>query len=191
MANNLLKKLCDFNKDYFSISDLEKISGLKKDSLLVSLSRMEKQKNIERIGQGLYKLPDSLVDVRKIASEVYPPAYISFESALSQYGILSQAPYDLFLATTNRSKKTEIVGQEIFYRKIKKELLFGFDLIEGVYIAKKEKALLDTLYFVDKGIITLDLSSLDLKLINKKILLKYAQKYPAGIRERVKEIIKS
>lgn len=189
MANNLLKKLRDFNKDYFSISDLEKISGLEKDSLLVSLSRLEKQEEIERIGQGLYKLPDEAVDAKKIATEIYSPSYISFESALSSYGILSQTPYDLFLATTNRSKKTEFLGQEIIYRKIKKELFFGYDLIEGVYIAKKEKAILDTLYFIDKGIIMLDLESLDLESINKKILSKYVQKFPMRIRKKIKEII--
>jgi len=189
MANNLLKKLRDFNKNYFSISNLEKISGLEKDSLLVSLSRLEKRGEIERIGQGIYKLPDAAVDIQKIATETYSPAYISFESAFSYYGILSQAPYDLFLATTNRSKKTEIAGQEIIYRKIKKELFFGYDLIDEIYIAKKEKSLLDILYFFDKGIIMLDLKSLDLKSINKKILSKYAQKFPERIQKTAKKLL--
>src|SRR3990167_4993584 len=128
-------------------------------------------------------------NLQKIATETYSPAYISFESAFSYYGILSQAPYDLFLATTNRSKKTEIAGQEIIYRKIKKELFFGYDLIDEIYIAKKEKSLLDILYFFDKGIIMLDLKSLDLKSINKKILSKYAQKFPERIQKTAKKLL--
>ena len=189
MASNILKKMLIIGKDFYTISDLQKISGLKKASLLVALSRLEKRDEIRRIYKGVYLLPEQKADEEKIATQIYAPSYLSFESSLSRYGILSQIPYAVTLATTNRPKKMMILGKAVEYRRIKKELFFGFSLVEGVYVADPEKSLLDQLYFVSLGRATLSLEELDLKKINKVKFWLYAKKYPLRTQRLARKIL--
>lgn len=188
MANNFLTKIRDINKDYYTVSDLEKISCQKKKSLLVKLNRLVKNGELKRISKGYYQLAERYVDLEKIITEIYPSSYISFESALATYGILSQKPYALTLATTDKPKKIEMLARLVEFRRIKKDLFFGFDLVEGVYIAKPEKALADMLYMISKGKVTIDFSELDLKNIRKTLLLKYIKKYPLSVQKLVQEL---
>lgn len=180
---NQLKRI---NKDYYSIADMEKVFNLRKKSLLVALSRLEKKERIKRISKGIYLLPDSAINFEKIASQIYAPAYVSFESALARYGILSQIPYDLTMATTNRPKKMFLGAKKIEFRQLKKELFFGFSFIDGVYVADPEKALLDQLYLVSKGKANLDIEELDLGKINKKELFSLAKKFPIATQKLVR-----
>jgi len=92
MANNRLKVLGTLDKDYFSSSDLQKIFKLPRASLLVTLSRLQKRGEIKRIIKGYYQVADKPINTQKIATQIYQPSYISFESALSRYGGISQVP---------------------------------------------------------------------------------------------------
>jgi predicted transcriptional regulator of viral defense system len=190
MASKILKKIKEIGKDFYTIPDLEKISGLKKKSLFVALSRLEKKEEILRIAKGFYILPEQKIDAEKIATQIYAPSYVSFESALARYGILSQIPYAITLATTRKPKTISILGKLADYRRIKKELFFGFSLAEGVYAADPEKALLDTLYFVSLGRTTLSFEELDLSKIDKPKFWRYAKLYPARVQKQAKKIVK-
>jgi predicted transcriptional regulator of viral defense system len=76
--------------------------------------------------------------------------YISFLSALHNYGILSQIPRTIFIATTGHSRilKTPIATYQFLH--IKPELMTeGITMSDTSFpynIASPEKALLDTLY---------------------------------------------
>lgn len=188
MALKTLAKLKGINKDFYTISDLEKIFEQDKESLLVTLSRLEKKGEIIRLRKGLYQLAGEKIDWEKIASQIYQPAYLSFETVLAKYGILSQIPYALTLATTNRPKKVIIQEREVEYRRIKKDLFFGFFLENGVYLASPEKALLDELYFVSKGLAVLDFEELDLGELDQKKFFEMAKKFPLATSKLVKEI---
>ncbi|MCE5328950.1 hypothetical protein LLG07_01235, partial [bacterium] len=52
-------------------------------------------------------------ELEKTANELYYPPYLSFESSLSRYGILSQIPYDLTFATFRKSKRLLLMDREI------------------------------------------------------------------------------
>ena len=181
MVNNRLKTLNTINKDFYTTVDLKKIFQLPDKSLLVTLSRMQKRGDLARIAKGYYQSADKSIDIEKIATQIYQPCYISFESVLSRYGAISQVPYCLMLATTNKPKKIVLGWEIVEYRKIKQDLLFGFELIDGVYIASAEKALLDTLYMLSKGRLQIDLAVLDKKIFDKKKLFFWAKKYPAAV----------
>jgi len=181
MANNRLKVLGTLDKDYFSSSDLQKIFKLPRASLLVTISRLQKRGEIKRIIKGYYQVADKPINTQKIATQIYQPSYISFESALSRYGGISQVPYCLTLATTNKPKKIVLDKEDIEYRKIKQDLLFGFNLIDGVYVATAEKALLDTLYMVSKGRLQIDLTVIDKKVFDKIKLLLWSKQYPPAV----------
>jgi hypothetical protein len=58
-------------------------------------------------------------------------------------------------------------------------------LEDDIYLAEPEKALLDQLYLVSKGMAVLDLEALDLKSIRKTTLRKFALKYPRATQKLV------
>lgn len=188
----LIKKLRAFNKSYFTVADLEKILGLGRDSLYVTLNRLVKSGVLERLAKNIYSLFTEAVDLEKIANELYFPSYLSFEQALSQYGILSQIPYTQTFATIRPTKKTTIRNVAVEYSHLKKELFFGYILKNGKYIAEKEKALLDQLYMVSMGKRSIDIDELDLKDLDREKLDEYAKRFPAQIKpliDRVKQYI--
>lgn len=185
-----IKTLQSLDRGFFTVADLEKITGLKRDSLKVTLNRLVKQQVLTRLKRGVYQLSLSSVDVRKIANQLYYPSYLSFESALSNYGILSQIPYTQTFATNKKSKKITIWNTEVEFTQIKEELFFGYILKDGIYIAEPEKALLDQIYMVSRGKRNLNIKELDFKNINKKKLEEFAQKFPDYIRSQLNQISK-
>lgn len=187
---DFIKTLQKFGKDYFSVADLEKITGLARSSLKVTLSRLTTQGILTRLTKGIYQLSLSEIDVRKIAGQLYYPSYLSFESALSLYGILSQIPYTQTFATTKKSKKMVIRGSEAEFTHLKKDLFFGYILDQGFYLAEAEKALLDQLYVTARGKRTVNIEELDLKEINKMKLETYAKKFPPYIKKLLDEVRK-
>lgn len=187
---DLIKKLTAFNKSYFTVGDLEKILGLKRKSLYVTLNRLTKSGVLERLRKNVYILFTQMNDAEKVANEIYYPSYLSFEKALSTCGILSQVPYTYTFATIKPSKKMMIGDFEIEYSHLKEELFFGYVLKNGKNIALPEKALLDQLYLVSRGVRTLNIEDLDLKEINKERLEEFAKKYPAYINELLLEVKK-
>ena len=174
----LMKKLRNYHKSYLTVADLEKVLGLKRDSLYVTLNRLVKSGVLVRLAKNIYSLFTETVDTEKIAGELYFPSYLSFEQALSQYGILSQIPYTQTFATTRPTKKMIIAEVEVEYSHLKKELFFGYILKNGKNIAEKEKALLDQLYMVSMGKRRINIEELDLRGIDIGKLTEYAKKFP-------------
>lgn len=191
MSEKFLKKLKEIGKSYYTLADLSKIYPGKKDSLKVLLSRLTKKKKILRLKRDVYILPEKFSEIEKIANQIYFPSYLSFESALSFFGVLSQIPYSLIFATLLKSKKITLLDTSIEYRQIKKELFFGYFLKNGLYLASPEKALLDLLYFVSLGKLKTNSKNIDFSKIRKKKLFKYLDKYPLKTKNLVKEIFKN
>jgi predicted transcriptional regulator of viral defense system len=169
------------SKPYFTVADLEKVLGLKRESLYVTLSRLVKAGILVRLRKNAYKLFIEPHDVEKMANELYFPAYLSFESALAKFGVLSQIPYTLTFATPRPSKRISIGETEVVYRHLKKDLFFGYALGDGKYTATPEKALLDELYLMSRGKAKVDLAELDFREIKRAVLEDYARKFPAYI----------
>jgi len=186
----LIKKLRDFHKSYFTVADLEKVLDLKRNSLYVTLNRLVKSGVLIRLAKNIYSLFTESVDIEKIANELYFPSYLSFEQALSQYSILSQIPYTQTFATTRPSKKMVIADVAVEFSHLKKELFFGFSLKKGKNIADKEKALLDQLYMVSLGKRSIAIEELDLKEIDKDRLREYGKRFPAQINPFLDQVKK-
>ncbi len=89
MSEKFLKKLKEIGKSYYTLADLSKIYPGKKDSLKVLLFRLTKKKKILRLKRDVYILPEKFSEIEKIANQIYFPSYLSFELALSFFGILS------------------------------------------------------------------------------------------------------
>jgi len=184
----LLQVLKGFNKPYFTVADLEKILVMSRNMLYVTLNRLVKSGVLIRLKRGVYQPEFQSLELEKTANELYYPSYLSFESALSKYGILSQIPYSLTFATTKTTKKQSLAGREVEYRQLKDELFFGYTLVGGICLAEPEKALLDQLYLMSRGKIVSDISEWSLVGLNKEKLLKYSRKFPQSVQKKIKEL---
>ena len=160
-----------------------------KKSLKVALSRLVKNGKILRIRKNVYQLPDKVYDLRKIAWQLYPPCYLSFESALNECGILSQIPYIITFATTNKSKKMTLGREEIEFRQIKKDLFFGYKTQNGLFAAFPEKALADQIYFVSRGLTNLNFKELDLDNVSPRKFKSFIKSYPKPAQILAKNLI--
>jgi len=185
----LMKQLKKIKKDYLSVSDLAQLLDIiEEGSIYVTLSRLEKAEVLTRLKNGIYVLADQGVDLKVIANQLYYPSYLSFETALGDFGVVSQKTYTLTFATTRRSRK-DLLGQtEIEYRHLTKELFFGYALKNGLYFAEPEKALLDQLYMVTLGKAKLDFEELDLHELSFKKTEKMAQKFPPAVQKKLMEL---
>lgn len=60
----------------------------------------------------------------ELANKIYTPSYISFEIVLVKEGIIFQK-YQTIFAASYLSRRIKVGEQEIFYRKIKNEILLN------------------------------------------------------------------
>ncbi|KKP47930.1 MAG: hypothetical protein UR39_C0002G0033 [Candidatus Woesebacteria bacterium GW2011_GWA1_33_30] len=130
--------------------------------------RMEKYKLIQKLIKGKYILSDLQMSDFEKANIILSPSYISLESALSYYGILPQFTYSITSVTTQKSRKYKIKTKEYDYTKIQKAIFSDFVKKDNFLIAIPEKALIDLIYLASKNIGSLNLSDLDLSIINWK-----------------------
>jgi len=187
----LLKSLKNLNKPFYTIADLEKITGLTRNSLYVALKRWVDGGMMERVSQGIYIPMGENPPLEKIAAQLYLPNYLSFESALARQGILNMIPYTLTFATTRRTKKYILRKQGVEFRQISPELFFGYEMKNGIHIAVPEKAFLDQIYFASRGKTSLDWDEMSLKNLSPKLIENYSDRFPEYVQRRVEAIVKS
>ena len=189
-AIEALKKLEKLKKDYYSVKDLERVLNMSVDSLRGQLTRWCKKGVLIRIAKGIYAPYGTKIEVLKIANQIYYPSYLSFESVLSKYGILSQVPYTLTFATPKKTKKMILDNVEVEFTKLSDKYYFGYVFEEGINIASPEKALVDCLYLVSKGKRSLNIDELYLKNLDKEKLLEISKVFPKNTRELVESVVK-
>jgi predicted transcriptional regulator of viral defense system len=163
---------------FFDVADAKKIFGVKKENTLYKLlQRLEKSNVIGRITKGRYLFLFREYNDFELANFLIDPSYVSLESALSFYGILPQFPYTITSVTPLKSKKIIYQEKEYEFNHLEKKYFFGFIKKERFLIASPEKALLDELYFMAKKLRKIQITDLDLNLINKKKFKNLLKKY--------------
>jgi len=174
----LTKKIYDSSVQMYTLKSLREILAIEKESSLYKvLNRLVGNgvlKNIERDKYVLNKYSGSDFS---LANFIYEPSYISFESALSHYGILSQFPYEVTSATLKQTKSKEFNGRPYNFYRLKKELFWGYQKEDNYLIAEKEKALLDQIYLASKGIKLVHFDEYDLSHLDKKKIKLYLARY--------------
>jgi predicted transcriptional regulator of viral defense system len=184
----LLKSLRSTPKAFFTLSDLEKITGLDRKSLYVSVNRWVKKGVLERAGRNIYVIAGEPRRVEAVAGQAYFPCYLSFESALSRFGVLNLVPYSLTFATTRKTKSVTLVERRVEYRHLKTELYFGFTNEDGFYLAEPEKALLDLVYFSSFGKTKIPSEEMDLRSLSTQTLDEYARRFPPRVTEALERL---
>lgn len=117
------------------------------------ISYMVKQGILVRLKRGLYIFSepyrDGLVDSIVVANRLYAPSYVSFEYALSYYGLIPERVYEVTSATLRAKKLFETPLGRFSYKPVPMEVYaIGVDWIDdtiqgGKLIATPEKALCD------------------------------------------------
>jgi len=186
-GERLISFLSETKKTTFTTQDLQNALGFKsRNSLNTALHRFSKRGWLIPIGRGIYgnslKPPQKFEAVTSFVS----PSYISFESALSHWGILSQIPMVITAATVKKSREVSLLNQTIKYIHLKPSLFWGYQKTDEMLMAEPEKALLDSLYIESKGLTKLTVEELDLNSINQNKLHDYARTFPKLCLQKLK-----
>ncbi len=132
----------------FTFKDILLASSEAKPLLLKRrLNYYVKKRELYHIRRGFYA-KDKNYDRLELATKIYTPAYVSFETILRQEGIIFQYYSTIFVASY-QTKEIVCDGQMYSFKKIKDTILINNAGIEsrGVYsVASKERAFLDILY---------------------------------------------
>ena len=184
----LIQKIEELGKAAFTIKDVEKL--FPEDAYIKSsLKRFKDAGVVTAVARGFYALKKESLDIEKIATQIYYPSYISFESALSKYGIINQGLYGLTLATTKHSKKIALAGVMCEYSQLKESLFFGFNLSGDTYIAEPEKAFLDMLYLIVLGKRSRNYEEWYLDSLNKSKVKDYIKPFNKGVKALARDLI--
>ena len=114
--------------------------------------RLVKSDKLFPISKGLYE-DDRSTSGQYLASSIYGPSYLSFDYALSYYGLIPEATFVYTSATFEKKKKkiyTNMFGTFTYADVPANIFPLGIKLVESdgyiMYIASPEKALCDKLY---------------------------------------------
>ncbi|MBN1363205.1 MAG: hypothetical protein JW976_00220 [Syntrophaceae bacterium] len=181
-------------KLFFNTGDISRLLGITAPSARVMCSRYVTKGIFLRLKKDFYVSEEkwdtlSGQDFFKIANFLQVPSYISFMSALSFYGVTTQLQRDFYEnASIKRSVRFTVKGAGFHFYKLKKEYYFGFVRREGLFIATKEKAFVDSVYLYSVGKYKPDFSSLDTDKLDRKKVREILKKFPAKTGGIVKRL---
>lgn len=143
----LINKLRQNDLLIFTLKDIELLLNLSKSKVYNLIKSMIKKKLIVKISSNKYILTifSEEADILKISTKIIWPSYISFWTALSYYNLTEQIVRKIFLCTTGKKSKIKFNDTVIEFIKINRRRFFGYTSLDGIIIAEKEKAIIDSL----------------------------------------------
>jgi predicted transcriptional regulator of viral defense system len=159
-----------------------------------ALRRYEARGLVEHISNKVYiNRLNQQFSPRDLVNVLRPDSYISLESALVERGVISQSPAVLTCVTTGFPKIFRSRSVTVVYRKISKELYWGFEDESTRYnkyrIAEPEKALLDWIYLSRQEGLPTPLDEINLRFLDHKKLSNYAARFPRTVEQVVKQLL--
>ena len=147
MDNSLLK-LYKSPKTVLTVKDIAILWQEKnKNNLKSKIAYYVKKGNLLRLRRGIFSKNEKY-NFKELATSIYTPSYISFETVLREEGIIFQHHNAIF-AASYLSREIKCKEKKIVYRKLKGEILTcgaGIEFKPGFSIASKERAFLDMIY---------------------------------------------
>lgn len=151
IQKNFLKEILRTTQTVFSFKEL--ILKFKPDEINTLKSKLNyyvKHGDLHHIRRGLYS-KDTNYDRLELATKIFIPSYISFETVLSSAGIIFQYYSQIFVASY-QSREITCDDKIYAFRTIKPIILtnsLGIEILENYSIATPERALLDIIYLND------------------------------------------
>ena len=159
------------------------------------VSRMVKKGELIRLKNGFFviseKIENGVIPYEQIANLLYGPSYISFEWALSFYGMIPEGVYVITSTSVTKSKsfKTPLATFDYIYVNHARYSI-GIDQQQNgsgnFLIATPEKALADLVHFKSKNLPAKDLliDLIEGRRIDEDVLRKLNKKHLFEIGER-------
>lgn len=145
---NYLSALLRSPKTVFTFKDLAMLwQETASTATKVRINYYVNKGDLIRIRKGIYAKTPSYNKL-ELATRIFTPAYISFETVLTEAGLIFQV-YEAVYAASYKSREITIAGYDYIYRKIKDAVLInpaGVEHRDETSIATKERAFLDTMY---------------------------------------------
>ena len=149
-----LKKKIGLN--VFSVDMIKPLLALEYKQPLIKINAMIKKGCLLQLKRGVYAFNsdyrDYPLNLIAVANILHKPSYVSFEYALSYYGLIPERVYTITSATSYKSWEYSTEIGKFSYKKVSSKvyslgLEWKYDNRDGGYlIATAEKALLDTIY---------------------------------------------
>lgn len=162
--------------------------GEENESIIsIRLNKYAKAGKLIKVRRGLYA-KDKNYNRFELATRIYTPSYISFETVLTREGVNFQYYGNIF-AASYMNREIMVDEQRITYVRMKEYVLSnatGIDHASGVATASRERAFLDRVY-VSKDYHFDNLRSLDWNKV-MEILPIYHNK---RLEKKIKEYYKS
>jgi len=143
------------------------------------------------IRRGLYA-KDKNYNKLELATKIFIPAYVSFETVLAEAGIVFQYYGQIFVASY-QTKEINCDGQIFSFKKLKSDVLnnsYGIENKDYYSIASKERAFLDVVYlnkdyyFDNLSPLNWDMVFLILPLYENKRMVKKVGEYYKNFKLR-------
>src|SRR3990167_585928 len=171
--DNLIAKLYQSTKTILTIKDLALLwEETNPRNLKSKIGYYVKQGALIRLTRGVFA-KDKNYNPKELATSIYTPSYISFETVLREAGIIFQHHDSIFVAGPYPTTK-KIGEHNITFRKLKDSVLYnalGIKNEKNYSIATPERAFLDTIYLSPKFYFD------NLRSINWEICFKLVNMY--------------
>lgn len=139
----------------FTSQDVANLLGGSDVSRRFLLTRAVKRGDVLKLRRSLYALTSPSPGDMQVANALYPPSYVSFNSALAYYHLIPESVYAVTSATPRSSTSFDALGKHFSYHHLKREAFTGYraERVEDqtVWVAEPEKAVVDVLYFAVLG----------------------------------------
>lgn len=143
-----LEVLLRSSKAVFSTKDVALLWSEEKESTVSArLNKYVKTGKLIRIRRGIYA-KDNNYDHFELATRIYTPSYISFETVLTRGGVNFQYYGNIFVASYV-TREISVGEQRISFVRMKDFVLsntLGIENEKGYSVASKERAFLDRIY---------------------------------------------
>ncbi len=178
-------------KTIFSTKDAALLWGEEKESTVsVRLNKYVRAEKLIRVHRGLYA-KDKNYDKFELATKIYTPSYISFETALAKAGVIFQF-YGQILIASYVTREVTVDDKTYSYKRVRDSILTnhaGVEAKNNYHIATPERAFLDVVY-LSKDYHFDNLSPLNwdkvfeiLPIYKNKSLEKRVKKYQKSINQ--------
>src|SRR3989339_1803110 len=175
----------------FSKEDIAPLFDLTSEGLTSLLRRYKRKGYLQNPKRGVYFFTEQPPDLYFLAYKIYNPSYISFESALSYYGVIPETVYSISSATTKSTRTFTTDTNAFIYIKIKQQAFCGFSKKDQYLIAEPEKALVDYIYQVALGKKTFN-DRLQISGLDKNKIYKYSALFDHQLlHNRIWQLLKS
>ncbi|PIP27659.1 MAG: hypothetical protein COX30_00680 [Candidatus Moranbacteria bacterium CG23_combo_of_CG06-09_8_20_14_all_39_10] len=149
-SSNTILRLYKQKQSVFSVKEASLIWQESNSANIKSYLKYFADKgDLIRLRRGIYAKTG--FDVYEVATKIYTPSYVSFETVLRNEGVIFQH-YETIFVASYLTRSIELDNkQKISYRKIKNSILFNSEGIikkKNYAIASKERAFLDMLYLM-------------------------------------------